>query len=116
LSVTRSPCGEGKGYEKSAEIRLREKANIRFIDWAETLFEQGMEVGVYIVVGSFASQVIEAAEKESVDLIVLSPERKGRLETALFRVRHYRDRPPFRHPCAGIQISLPQGAAGGESL
>ncbi len=70
----------GKGYEKSAEIRLREKANIRFIDWAETLFEQGMEVGVYIVVGSFAGQVIQAAEKEVVDLIVLSPEKKGRLE------------------------------------
>lgn len=70
----------GKGYEKSTEIRLREKANIRFIDWAETLFEQGMEVGVYIVVGHFAAQVIQAAEKESVDLIVLSPEKKGRLE------------------------------------
>jgi nucleotide-binding universal stress UspA family protein len=70
----------GTGYEKSAEIRLREKANIRFIDWAETLFEQGMEVGVYIVVGSFVQQVIQAAEKESVDLIVLSPEKKGRLE------------------------------------
>ncbi len=70
----------GKGYGKSTEIRLREKANIRFIDWAETLFEQGMEVGVYIVVGSFAGQVIQAAEKEAVDLIVLSPEKKGRLE------------------------------------
>jgi len=70
----------GKGYEKGAEIRLREKANIRFIDWAETLFEQGMEVGVYIVVGSFASQVIQAAEKEAVDLIVLSPDKKGRFE------------------------------------
>lgn len=71
----------GKGYEKSTELRLREKANIRFIDWAETLFEQGMEVGLYIVVGSFAGQVIQAAEKESVDLIVLSPEKKkGRLE------------------------------------
>jgi nucleotide-binding universal stress UspA family protein len=70
----------GKGYEKSAEIRLREKANIRFIDWAETLFEQGMEVGVYIVVGSFTGQVIQSAEKEAVDLIVLSPEKKGRLE------------------------------------
>jgi nucleotide-binding universal stress UspA family protein len=70
----------GKGYEKSTEIRLREKANIRFIDWAETLFEEGMEVGVYIVVGSFTSQVIEAAEKEEVDLIVLSPEKKGRFE------------------------------------
>ncbi len=70
----------GKGYEKGAEIRLREKANIRFIDWAETLYEQGMEVGVYIVVGTFAGKVIEASEKESVDLIVLSPEKKGRFE------------------------------------
>jgi nucleotide-binding universal stress UspA family protein len=70
----------GKGYEKAAEIRLREKANIRFIDWAETLFEQGMEVGVYIVVGNFTAQVIQAAEKETVDLIVLGPEKKGRME------------------------------------
>ena len=70
----------GKGYEKSTEIRLREKANIRFIDWAETLFEQGMECGVYIVVGNFTAQVIQAAEKESVDLIVLSPDKKGRFE------------------------------------
>ena len=70
----------GKGYEKTTEIRLREKANIRFIDWAETLFEQGMEVGVYIVVGNFTAQVIQAAEKEGVDLIVLGPEKKGRLE------------------------------------
>ena len=70
----------GKGYEKGAEIRLREKANIRFIDWAETLFEQGMEVGVYIVVGNFTAQVIGAAEKEAVDLIVLSPDKKGRFE------------------------------------
>ena len=70
----------GKGYEKTTEIRLREKANIRFIDWAETLFEQGMEVGVYIVVGNFTTQVIEAAEKEAADLIVLGPEKRGRLE------------------------------------
>jgi hypothetical protein len=81
-SGTRWPC-EGEGLRKSAEIRLREKANIRFIDWAETLFEQGMEVGVYIVVGSFASQVIQAAEKESVDLIVLSPEKKGRSSSSI---------------------------------
>ncbi|MGD8721483.1 MAG: universal stress protein, partial [Desulfobacterales bacterium] len=29
----------GTGYNKEAEIRLRETANIRFIDWAENLFE-----------------------------------------------------------------------------
>jgi len=70
----------GTGYQKTEEIKLREKANIRFIDWAENLFEQGMEVGVYIVVGSFAQQVILAAEKEGVDLIVVGRQKKGKLE------------------------------------
>jgi len=61
----------GLGYKKGEEVRLRETANIRFIDWAETLFEQGMEVGVYIVVGNLVSQVIEATRKEAPDLIVI---------------------------------------------
>lgn len=69
----------GVGYRKSEEIKLREMANIRFIDWAETLFEQGMEVGVYIVVGSLVQHVISAAEKEQVDLIVIGKERKSKL-------------------------------------
>jgi len=43
------------GYRKDEEIRLREAANIRFIDWSESLFEQGLEVGVYIVVGTLVS-------------------------------------------------------------
>ena len=70
----------GTGYQKEEEIKLREKANIRFIDWAETLFEQGLEVGVYIVVGDYVKQVIDAATKEEVDLIVLSPSKKGKIE------------------------------------
>lgn len=67
----------GLGYQKSEEIRLRETANIRFIDWAETLFEKGLEVGVYIVVGNMVRKVIEAAKKEEADLIVIgrSPQR-----------------------------------------
>lgn len=70
----------GAGYRKEEEIKLREKANIRFIDWAENLFEMGMEVGVYITVGAFVQQVITAAEKEKVDLIVIGPQKKGKLE------------------------------------
>ncbi len=69
----------GAGYQKEEEIKLREKANIRFIDWAENLFEQGLEVGVYIVVGDFVKQVTEACQKEAVDLVVLSPSGKGKL-------------------------------------
>ena len=68
------------GYRKDEEIRLRETANIRFIDWAENLFEKGMEVGVYIVVGSMVPEVIKAARKEEADLIVIGRSHKGVLE------------------------------------
>ena len=70
----------GTGYRKDQEVKLRETANIRFIDWAENLFELGMEVGAYIAVGSLVSQVIKAAEKENSDLIVIGRSHKGVLE------------------------------------
>jgi len=70
----------GTGYQKEEEIRLRERANIRFIDWAETLFEQGMEVGVYIVVGNLVSEVIKAARKEEADLIMIGRSTRGVIE------------------------------------
>jgi nucleotide-binding universal stress UspA family protein len=70
----------GTGYQKKEELRLREKANIRFIDWAEDLFELGMEVGVYIVVGQLVPEVIKAAKKEEADLIVIGRSQKGVLE------------------------------------
>ena len=73
----------GAGYQKQEELKLREKANIRFIDWAETLFEQGMEVGVYIVVGDLVPQVISSAEKEAVDLIVIGRQRQSKIEKLL---------------------------------
>jgi len=76
------------GYRKDEEIRLRELANIRFIDWSESLFEQGLEVGVYIVVGSLVSEVIKAAQKEEVDLIVIGRSHKGVLEH-LYRRSHW---------------------------
>lgn len=66
----------GLGYQKAEELRLRETANIRFIDWAENLFEQGMEVGVYIVVGNLVSQVVDATRKEKADLVVIGHSRK----------------------------------------
>lgn len=67
----------GLGYQKSEELKLRETANIRFIDWAENLFEQGMEVGVYIVVGNLVAKVIEAVRKEEPDMIVIGRSQKG---------------------------------------
>ena len=70
----------GAGFLKDALVKLREKANIRFIDWASHLFEQGMECGVYIVVGGLVQQVLEAARKEEVDLIVIGRHKKEGLE------------------------------------
>jgi len=70
----------GKGYIKSEETKLREMANIHFIEWAENLFEQGMEVGAYIVVGSPVSQIVKAAEEEHIDLIVMEYQKKGVLQ------------------------------------
>jgi nucleotide-binding universal stress UspA family protein len=68
------------GYRKEEEVRLRERANIRFIDWAEDLFELGMEVGVYIEVGSVVPQIIASAENEGSDLIVIGRPHKSVLE------------------------------------
>ena len=70
----------GTGYRKQEALRLRETANIRFIDWAEDLYEQGMEVGVYIVVGGLVPEVIKAAQKEQADLIVIGRSHKSMLE------------------------------------
>ena len=66
----------GLGYDKNEERKLREQANIRFIDWAESLFETGMEVGEYIVVGSMVPQVLAAADEENADLIVIGQRNK----------------------------------------
>lgn len=70
----------GTGYQRNEEIKLREKANIRFIDWAENLFEEGMEVGAYIVVGKLVPQVTQAAVKEEVDMVVIGRPKQGKLE------------------------------------
>ncbi|HOP36502.1 MAG TPA: universal stress protein, partial [Syntrophales bacterium] len=70
----------GKGYLKDEEVKLREIANVRFIDWAESLFEQGMEVGAYIIVGNVLPKIISTVEEESVDLIVTGRHKKGKIE------------------------------------
>lgn len=70
----------GVGFNKDEQIRLKEAANIRFIDWAERLFETGMEVGVYIQVGSLAAEVVSATRKEEADLVVIGRTHKGALE------------------------------------
>ncbi|MEH0023020.1 MAG: universal stress protein [Desulfobacter sp.] len=70
----------GSGYLKEEEVKLKETANIRFIDWAENLFELGMEVGAYIEVSSLIPEILKVIEKEQPDLVVIGRSHKGRLE------------------------------------
>lgn len=70
----------GTGYLKEEERKLREIADIRFIDWAETLFEEGMEVGAHIIIGNAVPKILSVAEDEGVDLIVTARRRRSKLE------------------------------------
>jgi len=70
----------GSGYLKEEEVKLKETANIRFIDWAENLFELGLEVGAYMEVSTFIPEILKVVEKESPDLIVIGHSHKGALK------------------------------------
>ena len=70
----------GAGYIKEEEVKFKETANIRFIDWAENLFELGLEVGAHINVGSLIPEIIKTVEQEKPDLIVIGRSHKGPLE------------------------------------
>lgn len=70
----------GSGYLKEEEVKLKETANIRFIDWAENLFELGLEVGAYMEVSTLIPEILKVVEKESPDLIVIGRSHKGALE------------------------------------
>ncbi len=67
------------GYLKKEEEKMREEAKIRFEDWQKTLVEQGIASKVVIEVGEPVPQILEIAEKENVDLIVIG--RKKRTDT-----------------------------------
>lgn len=70
----------GSGYLKEEEVKLKETANIRFIDWAENLFEMGLEVGAYMEVSSLIPEILSVVDKESPNLIVIGRSHKGALE------------------------------------
>lgn len=70
----------GAGYLKQEERKIREIADIRFIDWAETLYEEGMEVVAHIVIGNIVPKILSVTEIEGVDLIVTARRKRGKLE------------------------------------
>jgi len=70
----------GTGYLKQEERKIREIADIRFIDWAETLYEEGMEVVAHIVIGNIVPKILSVTEIEGVDLIVTARRKRAKLE------------------------------------
>ncbi len=70
----------GSGYIKEEEVKLKETANIRFIDWAENLFELGLEVGAHMNVGLLIPEIIKTIEQEKPDIVVIGRSHKGPLE------------------------------------
>jgi nucleotide-binding universal stress UspA family protein len=71
----------GTGYLKSEEMKLKEIANVRFIEWAESLFEEGMECGAYIVVGNIVPRILNISQEEKVSLIVTGRHKKPKLKS-----------------------------------
>lgn len=67
-------------YTTDEKKRLAAMAEVRFIDWAQSLFEEGMECGSYIVVGDTVSKVLETEKEEKVDLIVISRQKRTKLQ------------------------------------
>ncbi len=70
----------GKGYLKEEEVGLKQMADVRFIDWAESIFEKGMECGAYVVVGNYIPKILSTAEAEKANLIVIEAHERTKLE------------------------------------
>jgi len=67
-------------YTTDEKKRLTAMAEVRFVDWAQSLFEEGMECGSYIVVGDTVSKVLETEKEEEADLIVISRQKRTKLQ------------------------------------
>jgi nucleotide-binding universal stress UspA family protein len=67
------------GYLKKEEEKIREETKIRFEDWQKSLSEQGIMTKKVIEVGDPVPQIMQVAEQEEVDLIVIG--RKKRTDT-----------------------------------
>jgi len=67
-------------YTTDEKRRLAAMAEVRFVDWAQSLFEEGMECGSYIVVGDTVSKILETEKEERANLIVISRQKRTKLQ------------------------------------
>lgn len=64
------------GYLKEEEERIREEARIRFEDWQKTLSAKGINSKIIIEVGNPVPSILNTAEKEKVNFIVIGKKKK----------------------------------------
>jgi len=67
-------------YTKEEKAKLMAMAEVRFVDWAQSLFEEGMECGSYIVVGDTVRKILETVEEEGVDFVVINRQKRTGME------------------------------------
>jgi len=67
-------------YTKEEKRKLMETAEVRFIDWAQSLFEEGMECGSYIVEGDTVRKIMSTIEEEKVILVVINRQKRTKME------------------------------------
>ena len=67
-------------YTAEEKNKLREIAEVRFIDWAQSIYEEGLECGSYIVVGDTVSKIQDTEKEEGVDLVVISNQKRTKME------------------------------------
>lgn len=68
------------GYMKEEEVKLEEKARIRFKDWQKSIEERGIETKVVIKVGEPVPRILHVAEDEGVDLIIVGRKKRRSIE------------------------------------
>ena len=68
------------GYLKAEEKRIREEARIRFEDWQKSITPLGIESKIRIETGNVPSSILDIAEEEGVDLIVVGRKERRAFE------------------------------------
>lgn len=68
------------GYLKEEEEKMREEARIKLEDWQEFLSGKGIKSRIVIEVGKPISKILDIAEKQKVDLIIVGRKEKIAVE------------------------------------
>ncbi len=68
------------GYLKEEEERMREEARIKLEDWQKSLSGKGIKSRIVIEVGKPISKILDIAEEQKVDLIIVGRKEKIAIE------------------------------------